>query len=74
MGRQEASLLYANLRRTYLSAAAHHRRAAAHPALLPDAHRIALANCQRQLGALRQAYRRTREAIAWRQYRGEHHA
>lgn len=74
MGHTEAGLLYARLRQELLYAAAHHRRSAAHPALVRETHRRELSNCQRQLGALRQAYRRTREAIAWRQFRAQQDA
>ncbi|MOA61431.1 hypothetical protein D3C78_1865720 [compost metagenome] len=46
-----------------------HRKAHRHPAMVGDHHRAHLMTTQRQLGALRQAYRRTQEAIAWERYK-----
>jgi hypothetical protein len=60
--------LYSRLRQDLLKAAKHHRRAVLHPAFIGDLHARELVVCQRQLGALRQAYHRTQEAIAWETY------
>ena len=69
MRRVDANLLYASLRGELLRAARHHRNAQQHPHLARELHVGHLRNCQRQLGALRQAYRRTQEAVAWEQYK-----
>lgn len=61
--------LYRELRQGLLRSAKHHRRAAGHPHLARDLHDSHLHTVQRKLGALRQAYRRTQEAIAWEHYR-----
>ncbi|MEB3198695.1 MAG: hypothetical protein VKP62_15975 [Candidatus Sericytochromatia bacterium] len=64
----QASALYRRLRRELLGAALHHRKAFHHPDLVTDMHRSYLDVYRRQLGALRQAYRRTREVAAWNRY------
>lgn len=69
MDNDEATQLYARLRGDLLRASTHHRRGANHPGFSTDIHRIHLRTCQRQLGALRQAYRRTQEAILWEEYK-----
>lgn len=61
--------LYTQLRKDLLRACRHHRRATKHPHLANDIHESYLSTCQRQLGALRQAYRRTQEAQAWEKYK-----
>ena len=61
--------LYQRLRQDLLRSARHHRRSMGHPAFATDLHESHLHTCQRQLGALRQAYRRTQETLAWEQYR-----
>jgi hypothetical protein len=61
--------LYGRLRRDMLRATMHHRRAGGHPGFSTDIHRSHLRTCQRQLGALRQAYRRRLVVVAWEQYR-----
>jgi hypothetical protein len=71
MERTDATGLYARLRRDLLRSAAHHRRARRHQHVIEDVHRSHLLTCQRQLGALRQAYRRTQEAIAWERFKRE---
>jgi hypothetical protein len=63
-----ARTMYRQLRSDLLRAATRHRRAVCHPDLLTDVHRSHLDVCRRQLGALRQAWRRTREACAWNRY------
>jgi hypothetical protein len=63
-----AHTLYRQLRGDLLRAATRHRRAVCHPDLLTDVHRSHLDVCRRQLGALRQAWRRTREAAEWNRY------
>jgi hypothetical protein len=68
MKEAEALSLYSRLRGDMLRASLHHRRHSGHPGFSTDIHRSHLRTCQRQLGALRQAYRRTQEAIAWQQY------
>lgn len=68
MSQKEAHTLYGRLRGDLLRATRHHRRSAKHPGFSTDVHRVHLRTCQRQLGALRQAYRRTREALIWEQY------
>ncbi|MDB5095697.1 MAG: hypothetical protein JWM80_118 [Cyanobacteria bacterium RYN_339] len=68
MTEKEAIGLYGRLRGDMLRATQHHRRSSSHPGFSTDIHRSHLRTCQRQLGALRQAYRRTQEAIAWQQY------
>lgn len=69
MKRIDAAMLYATLRKDLLKAARVHRRAHRHPGIVGDHHKSHLATCQRQLGALRQAYRRTQEAVAWERYK-----
>jgi hypothetical protein len=71
MEREANRSLYTRLRGDLLKAAAHHRRARRSPHLIEDLHRTHLLTCQRQLGALRQAYRRTQEAIAWERFKRE---
>lgn len=68
MSRHDAHHLYSRLRGDLLRATRHHRRAEHHPGFSSDIHRSHLRTCQRQLGALRQAYRRTQEAIMWEEY------
>ena len=69
MTTNDSRLLYASLRQELLKATAMHRKAHRHPAMVGDHHRAHLMTTQRQLGALRQAYRRTQEAIAWERYK-----
>ena len=69
MSRHDAHSLYGRLRSDLLRATGHHRRAGSHPGFSTDIHRVHLRTCQRQLGALRQAYRRTQEAILWEDYK-----
>ena len=69
MQKTDSRLLYASLRQELLKATAMHRRAHRHPAMVGDHHQSHLVTTQRQLGALRQAYRRTQEAIAWERYK-----
>jgi hypothetical protein len=68
MSKIEAHSLYARLRGDLLRATCHHRRTGTHPGFSTDIHRVHMRTCQRQLGALRQAYRRTQEAIVWQEY------
>jgi hypothetical protein len=68
MSQEHDTGLYERLRGDMLRASMHHRRQGRHPGFSTDIHRSHLRTCQRQLGALRQAYRRTQEAIAWQQY------
>ena len=68
MSRHESNSLYTQLRQDLLRASTHHRRSATHPGFATDIHRSHLRTTQRQLGALRQAYRRTQEALLWEQY------
>lgn len=65
---RSAQALYRRLRGDLLRTATRHRRAVRHPDLVTDVHRSHLEICRRQLGALRQAYRRTCEAAAWNRY------
>ena len=67
--RLDARLMYKSLRRELLKATKLHRTARCHPGITGDHHQSHLATCQRQLGALRQAYRRTQEAVAWERYK-----
>jgi hypothetical protein len=69
MKKVDAAMLYASLRKDLLKSASIHRRANRHPLIVGDHHQSHLVTCQRQLGALRQAYRRTQEAIAWERYK-----
>ncbi len=64
----ESRDLYRRLRNDLLRATRHHRRHVAHPGFATDIHRTHLEVCRRQLGALRQAYRRTRNAARWNEY------
>lgn len=64
----ESRDLYRRLRDDLLRATRHHRTRAAHPGFATDIHRTHLDVCRRQLGALRQAYRRTRNAARWNAY------
>lgn len=64
----EALALYRRLRGDLLRATHHHRRAATPTGFATDIHRTHLDVCQRQLGALRQAWRRTRSASRWNTY------
>lgn len=66
-----ASALYHRLRAQLLGEVLRHRQGAALPGLPGQAHQMHHRTTQRQLGALRQAYRRTQEAAAWRAYRVE---
>jgi hypothetical protein len=68
MQQNEAHTLYSTLRGDLLRATGHHRRTGTHPGFSTDIHRVHMRTCQRQLGALRQAYRRTQEAIVWQAY------
>lgn len=61
--------LYRQLRRDMLRSAQHHRQRVGREGMLGELHARELAVCQRQLGALRQAYRRTCEAVAWESYK-----
>lgn len=61
--------LYQRLRQDLLRSAKHHRKVMKYPTFATDLHESHLHTCQRQLGALRQAYRRTQEALAWEQYK-----
>lgn len=63
-----ARTLYQRLRKELLHNAALHRRSQQHPDLASDIHQSYLEISRRQLGALRQAYRRRREISAWNQY------
>lgn len=69
MQKVDARLLYRSLRRELLKATELHRHARRHPGIVGDHHQSHLVTCQRQLGALRQAYRRTQEAVAWERYK-----
>ena len=69
MSQNEAHSLYSRLRGDLLRATRHHRRTGTHPGFSTDIHRVHMRTCQRQLGALRQAYRRTQEAITWEEYK-----
>lgn len=69
MTKSETNVLYANLRKELLKTTALHRKAHRHPAMVGDHHQSHLVTVQRQLGALRQAYRRTQEAVAWDGYK-----
>ena len=71
MSRTDATMLYHRLREDLLRTTVHHRRGAKHPGFSTDVHRSHLRTCQRQMGALRQAYRRTQEQIAWEAFRQE---
>ena len=62
MAPTEAQALYRRLRGDLLRATHHHRTRAAHPGFATDIHRTHLDVCRRQLGALRQAWRRNRNA------------
>lgn len=62
------SALYHRLRQQLLKEVLRHRQGSAHPGLVGDAHQMHRRTCQRQMGALRQAYRRTTEAAAWQAY------
>ena len=67
----ESHDLYRRLRDDLLRATTHHRVRAAHPGYASDIHRTHLEVCRRQLGALRQAYRRTHQAARWNAYAHE---
>ena len=67
----DATDLYRRLRGDLLRATAHHRTRAAHPGFATDVHRTHLDVCRRQLGALRQAWRRTSGAARWNAYATE---
>ena len=69
MQKLDASLMYRSLRRELLKATALHRHARRHPGIVGDHHQSHLVTTQRQLGALRQAYRRTQEAVAWEHFK-----
>lgn len=69
MTKTDSNVLYANLRKELLKTTAMHRKAHRHPAMVGDHHQSHLVTVQRQLGALRQAYRRTQEAVAWERYK-----
>lgn len=69
METKSSALMYTQLRKDLLRASAHHRRAIGERMYAADIHRSYLRTCQRQLGALRQAYRRTQEAVAWERYK-----
>lgn len=63
-----AQVLYRRLRKELLQTASLHRRSQRHPDLAGDVHLSYLEISRRQLGALRQAYRRRREINAWNHY------
>lgn len=64
----DATALYRRLRGDLLRATQHHRRAGRPAGFATDIHLTHLEVCRRQLGALRQAYRRTRNAARWNAY------
>lgn len=68
MNDQNAQMLYRRLRKELLQTASLHRRSQRHPDLASDVHLSYLEISRRQLGALRQAYRRRREVSAWNHY------
>lgn len=60
--------LYRRLREQLLQEVLRHRTSGVVQGLVGEAHRMHRRTCQRQLGALRQAYRRTQEAASWAAY------
>lgn len=60
--------LYQRLRQQLLQEVLRHRASGRVQGVVGEAHRMHRRTCQRQLGALRQAYRRTQEAAAWAAY------
>lgn len=75
MSARETNGLYLRLRSELLRTALHHRRSLWGLPWQAEHHRRDLRAAQRQMGALRQAYRRSREVSEWEAYaRGRNHS